>query len=331
MTQHKPLEKSADSDKSANSPETGQKLLTAAASGQWLKGYEQDLTQKLQQDGVLPGADVFDPGKVKLHLSADQQAHDKAAQVIDKLHGENVATRQAIDASKAADQSLASDFHTVSTVFHNMVKSSHDGADPNAQKTTITRADLQGLLHSGTAEAKAAAKRLLDNWDKNGEFTSASAEPNSPAALRNGVDPFMNETTLTRGMRKHDQVRAGQEKTLAVSVAHEADLQKAQVKLAQTMEDERQALTASERFVSAARLARGDGYYQAANRMLNLDGQKHTEAERKLMTKLLQQHLADQHNGKVPKVLTYKDISLTAQSVDKLFERIKTVADKTKS
>jgi hypothetical protein len=83
--------------------------------------------------------------------------------------------------------------------------------------------------------------------------------------------------------------------------------------------------------LSAAKLIAGNGYYQAADRMLNLDGQRHTEAERKLMTKLLQQHVADQHGGKAPKVLTYKDISVTPQSVDKLFTRINEIASRQKN
>jgi hypothetical protein len=331
MTHHdRPADKPANQP-AVDTPENGQKLLHAAQGGQWLKGYDQDMTQKLKQDGVLGDAEVFDPSKVKQHLTADQQAHQTGAGALDKLHTQNTAARKAIDDSKAADQSVTADFHTVNSTLHDMMKASHKGADPLPEKTTVTKADLEGLVHNGTPQARAAAQRLLASWDKNHDLTSAAAEPGSPAKLRDGVDPFMNEVTLTRGMRKHDQARADQEKALAPSLAREQDMQKAQTALEQRMKDEQASLVASDKFLTAAKLSRGDGYYQAADRMLNLDGQKHTEAERKLMTRLLQQYLADERGGKVPQVLTYKDIKLTAQGIDKIFDRIKAVADKPQS
>src|ERR1700679_4309236 len=166
MTNHdKPADKSVD-QQSVDTPANGQKLLSAAAEGQWLKGYEKDLTEKLQQDGVLPVTDMCDPVKVKAHLQTDQEKHQSAAQSLDQVHKQNAPGRLAIDNSKAADQALGSDFHTVSSTLHEMVKKTHDGADPNAFKDTVTRADLQGLVHTGTPEAKAAAQRLLDSWDK---------------------------------------------------------------------------------------------------------------------------------------------------------------------
>jgi hypothetical protein len=312
-----------------DSSETGQKLLTSAQGGQWLKGYDQGMTDKLKADGVIPSTEFFDPATVKQHLSADQQADQTGAKALEQMHNQNTATKETIDNGRAADQSVQKDFNTVNGSMHDMMKKSHNGADPNPEKSTITKADLQALAKTGAPETKAAAQRLLDNWGKNGDFTSASADKNTPAGIRDATDPFMNGTTVTKGMHKHEQARTGQEHTLQQAQAKEQQAQAAQTKLEQTIKDEQQSLGAGDKFGAAIKLHKGEGYYQAASRLLEMDGQHHTEAERKAMTKLLQEQVAASHGGKLPKYLTTKDLQMTPDNVDKLFTRMKQLADKT--
>jgi hypothetical protein len=331
MTEHdQPTDKtSVVNNHGVDTADTGKKLLQDAHGGQWLKGHDQGMTKKLQDDGVLPSGEIFDPAKVRQHLGADQQADQAGAKALEQLHSQNTAAKQAIESGKAADKSVQTDFKTVNSAWHEMIKKTHDGADPNPNKSTITKADLEGLAKTGSPDVKAAAQRLLGNWDKNSDFTSASADKGSPAAIRNATDPFINEVTLTKGMHKHEQARTAQEQDLKQAQAKEQQAQAGQTKLEQTIKDEQQSLTATDKFTAAVKIQAGNGYYQAADRLLNLDGQQHTEAERKVMTRLLQEQVAAQHGGKLPKYLTTKDLQLSQENVDKLFDRMKEIADKT--
>jgi hypothetical protein len=46
------------------------------------------------------------------------------------------------------------------------------------------------------------------------------------------------------------------------------------------------------------------------------------------MTRLLQEQVAAEHGGHRPKYLTSKDLQMTPDNVDKLFSRMKEIADK---
>jgi hypothetical protein len=322
-TEHHQLEKHDSIDPAA----TNQKLLADVNSANWLVGYTPDATAKLLKDGTLPNTHIFDPLHNMQHLSQDlntYQAEGNNLQQMDKYIGD---TQSSISGSAAADHAVVSDYQTVlkaDPLFKDMI--ARDPNSINDPSLTLPQETVKAMMQYPDPAVAAAAARLYNNWDKISDFTGASAQPNSPAASHYADAPFINNSFEQNGLKMHDAGRQAETADLDHTRVIAQNIQDDRNTLAGSIGDEQKALAPTANFLAAAKIGKGEGYYQVASRVLNLDGHTHTEAERKQLTEYLKQQVAQERQvSKVNeplKILTTKDMQMTPEALEALFVKM---------
>jgi hypothetical protein len=342
---------------------TTAKNLLDDAQGRWLTKTKPDDVQKLVQDGVLPqGSSVIDFGAVSAHLSKDKQDlanlgtdvsvaganskwidADKArlAPAEDVLRGaqSSVDTIQSgIDARTTKDKQVQQDFDTVS----------------KASNTTWFHADnLKSIADDKTKspEVRQAAQNLYDTFQRKGK---QKGDATSDFGASGWSGQYIDQSSITAKVNKDNLSNKADTDKLGTATADRdkakgvvdgintdmSNLQKASDSanksqndkdaLADRIKREEDALKPDSSVANLAKVGKGDGYYQVAERLLGLNSKGHTtkqEHEVQMLTGLLQDEERSLNNGRLPSHLKQNDELLKPERISEVFDKLHKLAD----
>ncbi len=326
MSADKPEQQITQVDK--DGADTGRKLLDDAQKGHWLSGADKQTMEKLHQAGVLPDVALFDAKAVKDHLAADLKAQSGAEAELYALRRQNDVAARHLEQSPKEDQAVKHDFDTVLKGYHDAF---HGRPDPNPNRLSLTHEDIQALAKSKDAspDVKAAAQRLIDNWDANKDFTSASAPRNSNEGMSDaGGRHTMSAMSVDRGLKSHEAARAQEKTDLAHSGDRQKELEAKKAALDDLVSTEKQAVSMRKGLDDLTKVPNGQGYDAVARHLLALDGGKHSEQEVRALRKILRDQFIEDHPGRDANNLTHKDKLVTADNIDKIMAKMHDVTGK---
>jgi hypothetical protein len=336
---------------------TTAKNLLADTQGRWLDKSKPDAVAKLVADGVLPeGSQVIDFGKVSAHLDDDKKALTELDKTPVPLLSTFVA---ALDADKTKIASAQTDLDSAQagvdaiqkriddrTKQSEQVQKDFDTISKDTKDTYFYASNLKSLSEdsSKSPEVRDAAKRLLDTFKSDDGKT-----PNSEYASTGWRSPYIdqdsikNKTDKDAALNKDDTQKLGTATTardqakggvdalksdmdrIKNDMDKAADTQNSKTAIEERIKREEDALKPSSDIARQAKVARGEGYYQVAERLLGLHGKGHTfkqEAEVKMLTRLLQEEERSLNKGRLPKALKQNDELLNPERLAEVFEKM---------
>ena len=360
---HEPTRRSHDTGRHTEKSEPPEDKATTAkhllddAQGRWLNKTNPDAVQKLIKDGVLPaGSSVIDFGSVSSHLAKDKQDLAKLGTDV-SIAGAN-ATWIAADKAKLgpAQDALNGAQASVDTVQKGIddrtnkdkqVQTDFDTVNKATNTTWFHAADLKSIADDSTksTDVRGAAQRLYDTFQK-----KARGEGSSEFGASGLTGEYINQDSITAKVAKDNLAnKADTDNKLTPATADRDkakgivdginkdmdNLQKGSDAATKTQNDknalgdrikeEEDALQPDASMAKLAKVGKGEGYFQVAERLLGLGKKGHTvtqERELKMLTGLLQDEERSLNNGRLPKHLKQNDELLKPESISGVFDKL---------
>ncbi len=336
---------------------TTAKNLLDDAQGRWLTKPNPDDVQKLIKDGVLPpGASVIDFGAVSAHLKKDKEDLAKLGPDV-SVAGAN---SKWIDADKArlgpAETALRGAQATIDSIQKGIDERTNKDKQVQQDFDTVSKASNDTWFHADNLksiaddktksdEVRQAAQRLYDTFQRKGKgaassdfgasgFTGQYIDQNSITAkiskddLSNKADADkLTTATAERDKAKGvvDGINTDMDKLQKASDAANKS-QNEKDALADRIKREEDALKPAANLASLAKVGKGEGYFQVAERLLGLNNKKHTalqEREVEMLKRLLQDEERSANHGRLPRHLKQNDELLKPENISEVLSKLK--------
>jgi hypothetical protein len=352
---HAPVHHNDKGEKPEDKATTAKNLLDDA-QGRWLNKTTPEAVQKLVKDGVLPaGSSVIDFGSVSSHLAKDKQdlaklgtdvsiagANDawitadkaKLAPAQDALNGAQASVdtiQKGIDDRTNNDKQVQTDFDTVNKA---------------TNTTWFYASNLKSIAGDSTksSDVRGAAQRLYDSFQK-----KARGEGSSEFGASGLTGEYIDQNSITAKVDKDNiankadtdkltHATADRDKAKGVVDGITKDMDNLQKgsdaanktqndknALADRIKEEEDALKPDANMAQLAKVGKGEGYFQVAERLLGLGSKGHSvkeERELKMLTGLLQDKERSLINGRLPKHLKQNDELLKPENISEVFDKL---------
>jgi hypothetical protein len=270
----------------------GAKLL--ADVGHLYQGHDPQATKRLHDAGVLPKPHIFDPTTVASHLRADREAET----TLETLRKDNPSRAVSLEYARRVDREVNDDFNKILGT-----------ARPGT--TELTKASIERLRDNGDApkEARDAATRLLDNWQRD-------------PALLSDDKTSISKDSIEKGTKQNEEARKEPEDKLKATKKQEDDLAADQKKREERIKLEEKALGPSAQADALSRVPNGKGYDAVARHLLALAGGHYSESEVKALRNILREQFKEDNKGRDPNILSHKDHLVTKENFGKIMDKV---------